>query len=145
MPWLPAPSPSGWALRPGEVLALVTRLASRGLVLGPLVLVPNLVGGWLTIRSSRPPGYPPDRARQRTLLAVQVPGVRSHRMRARHGFGGGADQPRQPEWNEVAQPEASIGRKRVALIVRAVALALGLNGLAWAAAAWRPTTGPGRW
>jgi hypothetical protein len=38
----------------------------------------------------------------------------------------------------VAQPAASIGRKRVRLLVGAVALALGLNVLAWSAAFWRP-------
>ncbi len=59
-------------------------------------------------------------------------------MRVGRVFGGGADQPQQPEGNEVAQPGATIGRKRVPLIVWAVALALGLNLLAWAAAFWRP-------
>ncbi len=38
----------------------------------------------------------------------------------------------------MAQPGATIGRKRVPLIVWAVALALGLNGSAWAAAFGQP-------
>ena len=59
-------------------------------------------------------------------------------MRAGQVFGGGADEPQQPEGNEVAQPGATIGRKSVPLIVWAVALALGLNVLAGAAAFWRP-------
>jgi len=53
-------------------------------------------------------------------------------------LGGGADQPQPPEGNEMAQPGATIERKRVPLIVWAVALALGLNVLAGAAALWRP-------
>ena len=38
----------------------------------------------------------------------------------------------------MTQPGASSGRQRVPVLVWAVALALGLNVLAWAAAAWRP-------
>ena len=38
----------------------------------------------------------------------------------------------------MAQPGATLVWKRVPIIVRAVALAPGLNGLAWAAASWRP-------
>ena len=44
----------------------------------------------------------------------------------------------------MAQPEGSKGRKGVPLLVRAVALALGLNVLAWAAASWGPNV-PGTW
>jgi len=41
--------------------------------------------------------------------------------------------------NDVAQLQGSPGRKRVALFVTIVTLALALNVLAWAAAAWRPS------
>jgi hypothetical protein len=45
---------------------------------------------------------------------------------------------RQPGRKEVTQPRTSSERKQVPLLVWAVALALGLNVLAWAAASWRP-------
>src|SRR5690349_20360032 len=55
-------------------------------------------------------------------------------MRAGRVSGGGADQPQQPRGDDVAQRGATLGRKRVPLVVRAVALALGLNVPVWAAA-----------
>ncbi len=44
---------------------------------------------------------------------------------------------RQPDENEVAPAEVSMAW-RVPLLVRIIALGLGLNGLAWVAASWRP-------
>jgi hypothetical protein len=57
--------------------------------------------------------------------------------RARQVFAGGADHSQQTEVNEVAKPGAIIERKRVPLMVWAVALSLGLNGLPRATAFWQ--------